>query len=198
MVSWGKSKSMKKIILPFLASLCFSCTKHTVEISDQVAISQSPPSLINKKTNGGASFCTSSCTNFVGYISESPGYDGSTTYGQFHLWISQPLPYDVVITIETRLNGTMVAMHYGNQFVIPAGQNNTPTISALEDTFCYGPSGTVLAHYTKNYTVHIISIDRYDNLTDLNSQYQLWPGTGSFTNDYYCYEPPKDGGGEGF
>lgn len=92
-------------------------------------------------------------------------------------------------------------MHYDQQVYLPAGQNNTSTISGYMDAsfLCTGTE-TVSAQKTKNGTVHIVSIDRADNLQNLNSLYQLWPGSGPMNISTFCLGNGgggKDGGGGG-
>jgi hypothetical protein len=194
---------MKKYVLPFLGIVILfcSCTKQN---SAETQVDGSLPvakEAIKRKVNSYPDFCTSSCSNFVGYIPEGDGSAGVMTWGNFHLWINQPLSYDVMITVENRIGGTAYFTQWGQQFFIPAGENNSTSISGYQEAsfLCTGYN-QVSAQITKNYTVHIVSIDRVDNATNLNAQYQLWPGSGSLTVSDYCIGTGgggKDGGGGG-
>lgn len=204
---------MKKVAIPAVAIITlltfFACQKSIEPDSTTPGIITNPP--IRKALNGDyPDFCTNSCSYSVGYIGDGIGTSGTDSWGNFHLWISQPLPYDVVITIQTTAQqgsnpSYSILPSYGTQFTIPAGQNNTSTISSEQDAYnlgIYHSNDKCSGSASSTFTVQIVSIDRADNLANLNNQFQLYPGKGSFkvstswigteNNGLGC---PENGGG---
>lgn len=189
---------MNKVFLIFVAVLAvFSgCNKTASKEAEKQKESSNQETPIVLKVSSYPAFCTSSCSDFVGFIPESGGSSGATSWGNFHLWISQTLPYDVVITVENRYNGTAYFTQWGQQFVIPAGQNNSASISGEQEAnmICAGGflndywDGTYSGQVSRTYSVNIVSIDRVDNNANLNSQYQLYPGSGNLSVSSYCYK----------
>jgi hypothetical protein len=182
-------------IVAIIALFATACTKKDnmliITKRDNVPLKET----IVKKADSYPAFCTSSCTNFVGVIQATTlTYSGTTGWGSVHMWISNPLPYDVVITFANRYNGYTYLTQWGNQVTIPAGQNNSAPISGYPETYMMCSGGLGVDYWDGNssqtvsrtYSVDIVSIDKADFSGNLNSQYQLWPGSGNIELTTYC------------